>query len=140
MKLTKTQLLKLSPCRGGLEFARSCKFDFPLIYNTCERGNWLIWLLRKTVRLTKPQAVQIAIVCAEHVLEKFEEKYPDDKRPRAAISAAKEWLKKPTDKNASAAADSAAAYADASAAAYADSERKWQADQIRKIIPCPFAN
>ena len=119
MKLTETQLLKLSPCRGGLEFARSCKFDFPLIYNTCERGNWLIWLLRKTVGLTKPQAVQIAIVCAEHVQDKFEEKYPDDKLPGAAIGAAKEWLKNPTDKNVSAAAAAAAAAAYAAAASAA---------------------
>ncbi len=31
--------------------------------------------------------------CAEHVLSYFEEKYPDDDRPRKAIEAARAWVK-----------------------------------------------
>lgn len=30
--------------------------------------------------------------CAEHVLHIFEESYPDDKRPRLAIAALREWV------------------------------------------------
>ncbi len=31
--------------------------------------------------------------CAEHVLSYFEEKYPNDDRPRKAVEAAREWVK-----------------------------------------------
>lgn len=34
-----------------------------------------------------------ALKCAEHVLPYFEEKYPDDDRPRKAIEALKRWIK-----------------------------------------------
>jgi hypothetical protein len=124
MKLTKEKLLLWSPCSDGLKFAESCDFDFAKIYSTCDRGDWLIWLLRKRNLLKKKLAVEIAVVCAKHVLGNYEKKYPDDLRPRKAIEAAKNWLKNPTAKNkntAAASADAAyyAADAAASAAAYA---------------------
>ena len=31
--------------------------------------------------------------CAEHVLPYFEEKYPNDNRPREAIEAARDWVR-----------------------------------------------
>ncbi len=33
-----------------------------------------------------------ACECAEHVLSYFEEKYPDDKRPRKAVEAGRFWI------------------------------------------------
>jgi hypothetical protein len=33
-----------------------------------------------------------AMECAEHVLPLFEEKYPNDKRPRKALETLKEWI------------------------------------------------
>ena len=77
-----------------------------------------------------------AIWCAEKVLSLFEEKYPDDKRPRAAIETARKYLaggcsKEDLQKAADAVADAAdaaraaawaadaAAYAAAYAVAYA---------------------
>jgi len=60
---------------------------------------------------------QFAILCAEKVLHIFEEKYPDDSRPRKSIEAAKNYLENPTEENkkfAYAAATAAAAYAAAS--------------------------
>ncbi len=59
-----------------------------------------------------------AIYWAEAVLHIFEEKYPDDNRPRKAIEAAKEYLRHPTEENKQA-ADAAAYAADAADAAYA---------------------
>ena len=35
---------------------------------------------------------QWAINCADHVLPYFEEKYPEDQRPRKAIEAGQGWL------------------------------------------------
>lgn len=37
-------------------------------------------------------AVLWAVDCAEHVLAFFEEKYPEDKRPRKAIEAGRAWV------------------------------------------------
>ena len=81
---------------------------------------------------TKEQNQQVAIGVAEIVLELFENKYPEDKRPRQAIQAAKDYLNNTITldelrlyRRAAAAAADAAAYdaaydaADAADAAYA---------------------
>ena len=79
-------------------------------------GNWLIVRV-----MERKQYLQYAIFVAEQVIDIFEKKYPNDKRPRAAIEAVKEYLKNPNRKNASAAASASAAAASASAAAAASS-------------------
>jgi hypothetical protein len=123
MKLTKQALLNLRPCREGTKFAKSCGYDAVKIYNTCHRGDWMIWLLRETNTIHKPQAVLLAISCAERVLCIFEKKYPGDKRPRMAIDSVKNWLTNPTEENRRACRAPAyaayAAYADAAYVAYA---------------------
>jgi hypothetical protein len=60
-------------------------------------------------------SAQFAVLNAESVINIFEKEYPNDKRPRKAIDAAKKWIKEPTKENA-ANADAAAANADAAAA------------------------
>jgi hypothetical protein len=61
-----------------------------------------------------------AVLCAEAVLKYYEEKYPDDKRPRKAIEAARKYLKTKTASAASAARTAASAAASAArTAAYA---------------------
>jgi len=68
----------------------------------------------------KQLSVRLAIFCAERVLHLFEEKYPDDDRPRKAIEAAKSGNAAAADANAAnAAAANAAAYAAAAANAAA---------------------
>ena len=120
MKITKKQLLDLNPCGDGLAFAEYCNFDFAKIYETCSRGDWLIWLLRKTKAITKPQAVNLAVVCAERVLGIYERKHPGDLRPRQAIEAVKEYALNPTEENKSKCKSAyAAAYAAYTDAAYA---------------------
>ena len=98
-KLTEKKLMEFNPCSDGLEFARKHEFDFAKIYRLCPRADWLIWLLRRTDNITKPQAVEMAIKFAAPALARFEKKYPDDKRPRAALDAAKAWLANPTEAN-----------------------------------------
>ena len=114
MKFTKSKLLAYNPCADGLAYAESLNFNFARIYDECERGDWLIWLLRKSGNLDKSKSIKLAIICAKHVLKIFENKYPNDKRPRKAIEAALEWLKNPSENNRLAAS---AAYADAAASA-----------------------
>ena len=135
MKLSIARLQGWSPCYEGLEFARKRGFDWGRVWEECERGDWLIWWLERAGLMDQALAVRIAIGCAERVVGIFEKKYPEDKRPREAIEAAKNWLADPSDKKKKAAAASAAA------AAARGNERKWQADFIRGLVgKCPFEN
>ena len=50
-------------------------------------------------RWSKKDSVALSIYSAELVLANFEKLFSDDGRPRAAIEAAKRWLKHPTKTN-----------------------------------------
>ena len=72
----------------------------------------------------KEHSLRMAIFAARSCLDKFEQKYPGNDKPRKAIEAAEAVLANDTKENrnaaaAAAAADAAAAYAYAAAAAYA---------------------
>jgi len=56
----------------------------------------------KAWKWEKKDSVALAIYSAELVIDNFEKEYPDDKRPRKAIEAARRWLKEPTQENESA--------------------------------------
>ena len=120
---TEQEIRGFHPCSAGLGFAAVRKFDLYRVWQECERGDWLIWLLDKTNNIDKAIAVRLAIECARHVLPIYEVKSPGDKRPREAIQAAEKWSNQPTEENkkfASAAYPAAySAYSAASAATYA---------------------
>ena len=86
-----------------------------------------IWTLRATTESAENLLVEFACRCAEHVLHFYEDKYPDDKRPRLAIVTARVCI---TDKSpeATAARDAArdAAWA-AGAAGAAAGDAAWAA-------------
>jgi hypothetical protein len=88
-----------------------------LIKKNPEWANWLIVRV-----MTKKQYIAYAVYAAEQVIELYEKKYPEDKRPRQAIKAAKLCLKNNSTKN----KNDAAAYA-AYAAAYAAYEAAYAA-------------
>ena len=90
----------------------------------------MLWCLRTTLQDPKKIASQLAIEFAEQVLPIFEARYPDDKRPRAAIQTAKDFnagiisteelrTAQRAAADAADAADADAAYAAAAYAAYA---------------------
>jgi len=90
---------------------------------------WTDMKIIKSWKWQKKNSIALAIYAAELCLDNFEKVYPDDKRPRVAIQAAKKYLKNMTAKNASAAdsaADSVARAADS--AASAASAAYWAAD------------
>jgi hypothetical protein len=70
-----------------------------------------IWTLRATTESAENLLIEFACRCAEHTLHFFEDKYPEDKRPRLAIEAARRCI---TDKTPAA---RAAAWAAARSAA-----------------------
>ena len=111
-------------------------FDNPRIYEAQgevvveDWGKCGVFELTLTKRLVKPAwyaseatrkkvYVAFSISCAESVLANFEKMYPEDKRPREAIEAAKAYLAKPSSNAANSAANSAnyAAYSAANCAA-----------------------
>lgn len=87
--------------------------------------------MRLTQEIPATVIQRFAVACAEHVLPLYEEKYPEDSRPRAAIEAARNYVEEPIemDRAAAAAARDAAAAADAWAA-----EREWQIQTLQKLI------
>jgi len=121
MKITLEKLKKLRACKEGIEWFQAQKET--LLDRVCNallkdnHADWADWLIVRC--MTKKQQVQYAVFAAEQVIHIFEKKYPEDKRPRKAIEAAKTWLLKPSSSAADAAADAADAAAAAAAAAYA---------------------
>ncbi len=87
-----------------------------------------IWLIKRV--LNRKELIKFAVFCAEQVIDIFVKEYPNDNRPRKAIEAAKEIIKRDTKLNRAAALTTArAAYAAYAAAAAVC------ADLIRKRIP-----
>jgi hypothetical protein len=104
-------------------------------------------LVSQVGTLTQIIAVQWAAECARRVLKHYEDRYPEDKRPREAIQAALKWAKDPTEANRAAATAYAAYAADvayasnaATATAYAAAayarkkECEWQSDRLLKLL------
>jgi hypothetical protein len=122
-KITPQLLTDLGACREGKDWAVSVigkGMDLVTMLPLFERADWMLWLLKNTEALDKVGYVRLAVVCAQSVLDIYEKKYPDDKRPRLAIDAAIRYAREPTEKNREAAAYADAAYAAAyAAAAYA---------------------
>ena len=108
-KLDNNEPLEL--CENGFHASQkpidSLNYIFGNRWFTCEaRGE----ILKDTdkfcateMRIVKEISInvikQFAIDCAYHTLHIFEDKYPEDKRPRKAIEAAKTYLKYPTQEN-----------------------------------------
>ena len=91
--------------------------DLILKEDDAEKYSWACWGLSRI--FNQKQKVRFSVYCAEKVLHIFEGKYPDDKRPREAILAAKKWLKNPTQETAYATYATGYAANAADAAAYA---------------------
>jgi hypothetical protein len=90
-KLDLEKFRAMKPCVEGYKFVLGLgTTDLQEIFKALlEHGpDWANWLL---VRLMTPsQCVEYAILSAEGCLHIFEEKFPEDDRPRRAIQAAKE--------------------------------------------------
>ena len=142
MKFTIKDLKKLNPCDDRLswylENIKTEEFSEILFQLNDHNAGWCRWLFARV--LSKKERVEIAVFSANLVLHIFEEKYPDDDRPREAIEAAKKYLESPFSNAAAdsayaaayAAADAAyaaadAAYAAADAAAYAAADAAYAA-------------
>lgn len=98
-------VMDLKPCLGTKEKYQN---DFPLessfsLQDVVKKllktenfyaTNWLIARL-----MSRKQKIRYAIFSAKEVIDIFEKKYPNDKRPRKAIEVAEEYLKNPLIEN-----------------------------------------
>ena len=86
--------------------------------------------------LDQPSAVKVSCVLAadfaEHVLRFFEERYPEDKRPRRAIDAYRLFARGEITAAAWAAAGDAARAAAGDAAG--DAETEWQRRRLKEVL------
>jgi hypothetical protein len=135
---------KLAKALGGVEtYGRNTPIPLSKIVesNGLADALWTLRCMVEAIEVTHNLLIEFACRCAEHVLINYEKLYPDDKRPRLAIEAARVVI---TDKSAYAAADAAyaaanAAYAAANAAyaaadaAYA-AEKDWQTQQFLELL------
>ena len=81
-----------------------------------DKSTWAEMMIVRAWEWGKKDSVLLAIFAAELIIDIFEKKYPDDKRPRQAIEAAKNWTKDPSAAKVASAAREAGAYCAASAA------------------------
>ena len=125
-------------CENGFHCSRTCYQAFTYVQGEIlaqvevsgasivndDKEAWQKMRLVRVWRWQKHDSVALSIFAAELVLENFEKMYPDDKRPRAAIDAARRWLAAPTEENAESARSAAMAAESAAMAA----ESAWAAE------------
>ena len=122
-KITIEWLVEKNACQDGLDwFAKQGKEVEPIpLLNLLikkKKLDWANWLIVRVMEYK--QYVSYAVFAAELVIDIFEKEFPDDKRPRTAIEAAKKCIENPNDENKKEAARAAgiAAYSAADSAAY----------------------
>ena len=147
MKITNEWLETKGACRKGKNwFENQTESDGVGILRKLmleKHYDWANWLSVRVME--RKQYLAYAIYAAEQVLGIFEKTYPEDKRPRKAINAAKKVLFEDTPENKKMAAAYAAADADAdadAAAAYAAAYAAYAAARAAydKIDLCKLAD
>jgi hypothetical protein len=108
-----------------------------------EKYQWANWLIVRV--MSRPQYLAYAVFAAEQVLDIFEKKYPEDKRPRMAIEAAKKVVMDDTTANREAAGEAAreasrAAGEAARESAWAAGEAAWAAWASREAAWAAWAS
>ena len=94
MELTKKMLKDWNACPDG--FAWWISHELETVESTIEcligeeKFEWANWLISQV--LISDVKVQYAIYAARSVLKIYEDKYPEDPRPRKAIEAAEKYL------------------------------------------------
>ena len=97
-EINKGWLIEKKACASGVKWflaqdeTNTAKVMIKLVEE--DRFSDALWVFENLS--DKAQAVELAIFCAELVISVFEEKFPDDDRPRMAIEAAKKYQEDPT--------------------------------------------
>jgi hypothetical protein len=94
MIINTDKIAKLSPCESRFNNYLTHYKDFEGSleeFLALDKINYTdkVWVFTRLA--TKGQNIKWAVVCARSVLDIFESKYPDDKRPRMALDAALDY-------------------------------------------------
>lgn len=136
MKITLELLEKFSACSEGIEFVTEKNLigleapEFLKKLIKLKKLDWANWLTARV--LTDIDKARYAVFAAEQVIEFFEEKYPNDPRPRKAIEAARAYIANPCKETDAAYAAAAASAADA--ASYDAAYAAYDAATLTKIV------
>ena len=109
-EITVKWLTEKSACQEGIDWfiaqkeTNSIKVLEKLIAE--KKLDWANWLVIRVMEYK--QYVSYAVFAAEQVIDIYEKKYPNDKRLRQAIDAAKKCIDNPSKENRDAAANAAA--------------------------------
>ena len=129
MKISKEWLREKRACVEGVQwFTEQKEIDGLNVVKKLIKENRLGWANWLIVRIMEyKQYVSYAVFAAEQVIDIYEKKYPNNKKPREAIEAAKKCIENPTEENKKAYA-AAAARGAAADAAYAAAAAAYAAD------------
>ena len=108
---------KLKMCKAGFHCSKTKYHAFSYVQGAIlaevevkgksikekDKECWSDMRIIRAWKWQKKDSIALAIFSAELCLDNFEKVYPDDKRPREAIEAAKKYLDNPTEENRSAA-------------------------------------
>ena len=128
--ITRNWLAEKNACQDGYNWFTKQNKEFepiPLLNLLIKKNqlDWANWLIVRVMEYK--QYVSYAVFAAELVIDIFEKEFPDDKRPRTAIEAAKKCIKNPSDENKKKAYSAARAADSASLAAWSASSAEWGA-------------
>ena len=111
------RIARLNACDSAMGWLHT-QPDAATAWRTCDRGDWMLWLLGRQSGAPESDArkhlVLAACGCARLALPQFETRYPNDPRVRACLDTAEQWAR-----GEATIADAAAAWAAADAAAAA---------------------
>ena len=130
MRITREWLKEIDACSEGVDWFHNQKeTDGTKVIKKLikeDRIDWANWTICRM--FSKKQKIQYAVYAAEQVIDIFEKKYPDDKRPRKAIEAAKKCIENDTEENRSAAWSAASAWRSAARSAASAESAAWSAE------------
>ena len=136
MKITTELLQSIHACQSGIDLVATYEDkDHEAVVRRLvadDHWDWANWLLPRL--MDYKGYVSYAVYAAELVLPIYEEKYPDDKRPRKAIEAAKRCIDDPSKKNKEVAEAARLAAATWSAAAWAEAAESRAAADSRAAL------
>ena len=131
----KELLMKLNACPEAMEWAGDKSWEE--IYNTCHRGDWLLWLFKRT----NPDDLQLLTLAKGHCANTVRHLMKDERSLKAVDAAIAFGEGKISREKLNTSAYAAAAYA-AAASAYAAEKENQQltADICRKYLPIEVWN
>ena len=87
-------LIELQACPEAVEWVRQFK-TLQAAWDACERGDWMLWLAGllsgRPGSDSRRKLVRAVCACARLALPLFEDRYPQDKRPRISLETAERY-------------------------------------------------